>query len=70
MDRFPPDDDILEQLPTAHAVGLRLHRTGADPEVIAVALGIDVSAVRGVIDLAERKLASLRAASALRTTPD
>lgn len=50
----------MRRLPTAHAVALRLWRRGADPSVIADALGIDADAVPGLIDVAERKLTDLR----------
>jgi hypothetical protein len=54
--------DDLRRLPTAHAVALRMWRSGADPTTIADALGIDVDAVPGLIEVAERKLAAIRRA--------
>jgi hypothetical protein len=53
------DDDLLRQLPTVHAVALRLQRSGESPATIAVALGIGVVDVPGLLELAERKLAAL-----------
>jgi hypothetical protein len=53
------DDDLLRQLPTAHAVALRLRRSGQPAAVVAVALGIDVADVPGLLELAQHKLDAL-----------
>jgi hypothetical protein len=52
-------DELLRQLPTAHAIALRLQRSGQSASIIALALGIDVADVTGLLELAERKLAAL-----------
>lgn len=52
-------DDALAELPTAHAVALRLADGGADLNTIATALGVPVEAVKGLLDVAEEKLASI-----------
>lgn len=54
------DEQFLGELPTAHAVALRMRRRGADDERIAAALGIDVVQVANLLDVAQRKLAELR----------
>jgi hypothetical protein len=55
MDR----DQAITELPTLHAVALRLQDDGADPHTIAVAVGVDDDQVPTFIDIAERKLARL-----------
>jgi DNA-directed RNA polymerase specialized sigma24 family protein len=52
-------DEALERLPAPYAVALRLHDWGASDEVIAIGLGIDLTAVSGVLDVARRKLLEL-----------
>lgn len=54
------DEHLLTELPTAHAVALRMQRRGADDERIAAALGINVLQVPALVNMAERKLAELR----------
>jgi hypothetical protein len=56
----PDDDDLIDDLPTAYAVVLRLHRGGACDDDIALALGAELSAVPSLIDLAAAKLDDLR----------
>lgn len=57
MDR----ETALLDLPTAHAVALRLHDAGAADEAVAQALGIPVRSVPGLLRIAEAKLAALLA---------
>jgi hypothetical protein len=52
-------DEALDRLPAPYAVALRLHDWGAADEVIAVGLGIDPTAVPGLLDVARRKLLEL-----------
>jgi DNA-directed RNA polymerase specialized sigma24 family protein len=52
-------ETALLDLPTAHAVALRLHAAGAGDEAVAQALGIPVTSVAGVLRIAEAKLAAL-----------
>jgi DNA-directed RNA polymerase specialized sigma24 family protein len=56
----PDGSDKLAELPTSHAVALRLQRAGASDHDIAVALGVDVDAVPDMLDVARRKLEALR----------
>jgi hypothetical protein len=58
MDR----DQAITELPTLHAVALRLRDDGADPRTIAVAVGVDEDQVPTFLNIAERKLARLEAA--------
>jgi hypothetical protein len=55
MDR----ETALLELPTAHAVALRLYAAGAGNEAVAQALGIPMTSVPGVLRIAEAKLATL-----------
>ena len=55
-------ETALLDLPTAHAVALRLHAAGAADEAVALALGIPVASVAGLLRIAEAKLAALLAA--------
>jgi DNA-directed RNA polymerase specialized sigma24 family protein len=48
----------LLELPTAHAVALRLHDAGVADEGVAQALGIPVTSVAGLLRIAEAKLAA------------
>ena len=48
----------LLELATAHAVALRLHDAGAADDAVAQALGIPETAVRGLLRIAEAKLAA------------
>jgi len=49
----------LLELPTAHAVALRLRAAGAGDNAVAQALGIPETSVGGLIRIAEAKLAAL-----------
>lgn len=53
-----PTETQLRQLPTAHAVALRLRSAGLDDGEIARALGIDADTVPTLIDVALAKLAA------------
>lgn len=55
------DARTLAELPTAHAVALRLREAGAGEATIAAALGIPLEGVRALLEVAEAKLASIRA---------
>lgn len=61
MHRGDRDDDDVHELPTAHAVALRLRRGGADDDTIARALGVDADAVPALVEIAEQKLAAIEA---------
>lgn len=52
-------DDALAELPTAHAVALRLVDAGADAATIATALAVPVESVAGLVELAQAKLAAI-----------
>jgi hypothetical protein len=52
-----PDD--LAQLPRAHALALQLHELGADDELIALCLEIDVEAIPPLLEIARAKLAHI-----------
>jgi hypothetical protein len=52
-------DRAIAELPTLHAVALRLHDDGADPHTIAVAVGVEEAQVPTFLTIAERKLALL-----------
>jgi len=54
------DEYLITELPTAHAVALRMQRSGADDERIADALGISIVQVAALLVMAELKLAELR----------
>lgn len=49
----------VRQLPSMHAVAVRLRDDGADTHVIAVALDIEVDQVSTLLHVADRKLANL-----------
>ena len=49
----------VRQLPSMHAVAVRLRDDGADAHVIAVALDIEVDQVSTLLHIADRKLANL-----------
>jgi hypothetical protein len=55
MDR----EGAMLDLPTGHAVALRLRDAGADDDTIAKALGVPVEAVPGLLVIADGKLAAL-----------
>ena len=54
------DPRTLAELPTAHAVALRLREAGAGEATIGVALGIPMEGVRALLEVADAKLASIR----------
>jgi DNA-directed RNA polymerase specialized sigma24 family protein len=56
-------EEAIESLPVAHATALRLRGDGLTDEAIAVTLGIEVDAVRAVVEIAEAKLAHRLTAS-------
>ena len=49
----------IAELPTAHAVAIRLRDNGADDETLAAALGIDAGEVPPLVTIAEAKLEAL-----------
>lgn len=57
MDR----ERALGELPTAHAVALRLRRSGAGDDEIAGALGVPAEGVPMLLEVAEAKLAAISA---------
>jgi hypothetical protein len=57
-------EQAISELPTLHAVALRLRDDGADPHTIAVAVGLEEEQVPTFLSIAERKLARLEEASA------
>ena len=54
-----PDARLLRDLPTAHAVALRLVARGAATDEIAETLGLAPDAVPGLLAIAHAKLAEL-----------
>jgi hypothetical protein len=52
-------DALLRRLPLAHAVAVRLHEQGADDELIAAALDIEVEGVEPLMAIAHAKLRRL-----------
>lgn len=54
-----PDARLLRDLPTAHAVALRLVARGAAAAEIAETLGLAPEAVPGLLAIAHAKLAEL-----------
>jgi hypothetical protein len=48
-------DEILQRLPLALAVAMRLHEAGADPALIATALGIEPEGVGPLLSVARAK---------------
>lgn len=54
------DDALIAQLPTVYAVALRLRGGGASDVDIAEALGTDLDAVPGLLEVGHRKLVELR----------
>jgi hypothetical protein len=52
-------EDELATMPQAYAVALRLEALGAEPALIAAALGIEREAVPTLLDVAHRKLAEI-----------
>lgn len=55
----PLDPSILRDLPTAHAVALRLEARGAATTEIADTLGLATDAVDGLLAVAHAKLAEI-----------
>ena len=49
----------IAELPTAHAVAIRLRDSGADDATLAAALGIDAEEVPHLVTIAEAKLEAL-----------
>ena len=49
----------MNQLPTVHAVAIRLRDNGFDDRAIAAAVGIDEHEVAMLLQVAERKLTNL-----------
>ena len=49
----------VNQLPTMHAVAIRLRDSGFDDRAIAAAAGIDEHEVAILLEIAERKLTNL-----------
>jgi|HubBroStandDraft_1064217.scaffolds.fasta_scaffold22131_2 hypothetical protein len=49
----------ISELPTAHAVAIRLRDNGADDATVAAALGIDAEEVPPLVTIAEAKLEAL-----------
>ncbi len=60
------DRDPISRLPDAYAVAVRLRANGAGDDVIAVALGVELAAVAGILRIADAKLAELHARDAHR----
>lgn len=69
----PPDQaraSAIGHLPTPYAVALRLHESGEPDEVIAEALGVDVTALPSVLELAEAKLAAIQRRLGTKNHPE
>ncbi len=56
----PDDDELVATLPTVYSVALRLRAAGVQEQQIAAGLGIDLTALPTLFDIAEAKLAHLR----------
>jgi hypothetical protein len=54
-------DAVLSRLPRTYALALRLRQVGADPQLIADCLEIEVQAVGPLLTVADAKLTALRA---------
>jgi hypothetical protein len=54
-------DAALSRLPRTYALALRLSQTGADPQLIADCLDIELEAVGPLLAVADAKLSSLQA---------
>jgi hypothetical protein len=57
-DQHSEREQALRSLPLTYSLALRLRDAGAAPEVISEYLGVDESALAGVLRIAEAKLAS------------
>lgn len=57
------DSDGLNALPRAYRLGLQLRALGADDELIADCLDVDVDSVHTLLDIGARKLENLRRAA-------
>lgn len=65
MDR----SSAVNQLPTVHAVAVRLRDNGFDDRAIAAAVGIDEHEVAMLLQVAERKLTNLMNLEAATSQP-
>jgi len=54
------DDLVLNRLPRAYRVGLRLRELGADDDLIAECLDIDPAGVKALLDIGTQKLQNAR----------
>jgi hypothetical protein len=61
------DASGLEELPRAYRIGLSLRALGADDQLIAECLGIEVDSVAALLDIGTRKLEHVR--DVTRLTP-
>lgn len=58
--------EAVAELPTVHAVALRLHDEGATPDRIARLLGVEPEAVEPLLEVASAKLEEILAHDELR----
>lgn len=58
--RAVDSDDALAQLPRAYSLAIRLHRLGADVDLIAECLELAPESVGPLLDVAAAKLARVR----------
>jgi len=57
------DDPVLDELPRAYRIGLRLRALGADDDLIADCLEIDPDGIVTLLDIGARKLERARLGS-------
>ena len=61
-------DAALSRLPRTYALALRLRQVGADPQLIADCLEIEVQAVGPLLTVADAKLSSLQSSSSRQSS--
>jgi hypothetical protein len=66
----PMDASGLDDIPRAYRLGLRLRALGADDQLIAECLGIDVGSVAALVDIGARKLEHVQEAARLKGSTD
>jgi hypothetical protein len=64
------DASGLDRLPRAYRLGLSLRALGADDQLIAECLGIEVDSVAALVDIGARKLQHAQDVARLRGSTD
>ena len=62
------DEQLIDALPRAYRVSLRLRALGADDALIADCLEVDADAIATLLDIGARKLAQIERAARSGTT--